>query len=87
MARVQNDYSEEPKKGPIPTANKDTIHLPLCSYHSVIHIQNNCTSTAHVPLLKVICCLKDSSCQDMMNTMYTDRGASKPGLAGKLTDL
>lgn len=75
------------RKGVHSHCQQGHIHLPLCSYPSVIHIQNNCTSTAHIPLLKVICCLKDSSCQDMMNTMYTDRGASKPGLAGKLTDL
>lgn len=75
------------KTGPFPLPTRTPFISRCVLTPSVIHIQNKRTSTAHVPSLKVICCLKDSSCQDMMNTMYTDRGASKPGLAGKLTDL
>lgn len=84
MAEAQNDYARKRRGVHLSAPNKDTIHLPMqLSYSTVKCIQNNCTPTACLPSLKVICRLKDSSCQSMMNTMYTDKSSVRSRISRK----
>lgn len=63
-----------------------TPYISPCSFPTPLW--NVSKITAHLllaclPSLKVICRLKDSPCQRMMNTMYTDKSSVRSGISRK----
>lgn len=73
-------------EGSISSQPTRTLYISLCSFPTPLW--NVSKITAHLllaclPSLKVICRLKDSPCQNMMNTMYTDKSGVRSRISRK----